>query len=87
MNPREWFQLAVRILGLVFLYFALQALSVLITTLLFMHPIDPALKGLMPMTFTRFCALLFAVVWPALIAWWLIRGAPLLMKIAFRERP
>jgi hypothetical protein len=68
MTTKDWFALAVRILGLVFLYHALTTL---------------------PLMFSMFGgAILLAVVqliWSLALAVWLMRGAPLLMHIAFPE--
>jgi len=69
MKPKDIFILVIRVLGLVFLYHGLSAL----VPLLFSAAILPfAVSALM-------------VVWQLLLAYWLLRGAPLLMRIAYPE--
>jgi hypothetical protein len=72
MKPKDLFSLAVRILGLVFLYHGLSALPTLL-----------------PTAFSRTVGGLFIAVlmvgWPLLLAYWLLRGAPLLMRIAYPD--
>lgn len=81
MNSRDMFQLAVRILGLVFLYQALHAIPVAFSLLVHAPAVSEP-----PSFFGRLVSTLVMVGWPLLLAWWLVRGAPLLMRIAFRER-
>ncbi len=71
MNTKEWFSLAVRILGLVFLYHGLITLPV---------SIGMAFGGGMSGAVTA-----VQILWQLGLALWLIGGAPLLMNIAFRE--
>ncbi len=71
MNSKELFGLAVRILGLVFFYHAVVSLPLEIGT---------ALGG------SGFgMAFVLQLVWHLALAIWLIRGAPLLMKLAFPQ--
>ncbi len=71
MNSKDIFSLAVRILGLAFLYRGLSALPIVLPTLFggFGNAI--------------MCAL--TVGWPLLLAWWLLRGARLIMRIAYPD--
>lgn len=71
MKPKEIFSLAVRVLGLVFLYQGLTAVPTQI-------PLLNAARSLGQLTF-----FLFLTAWPLLIAWWLLRGAPLLLRVAY----
>jgi hypothetical protein len=73
MKPKDMFSLAVRILGLAFLY---QGLLALPTALRF---------GLFVANFGNLIAGLLSVGWPLGVAYWLLRGAPLLMRIAYPE--
>ena len=73
MKPKEIFNLAVRILGLVFLY---QGLTAMPTQLRFLN----GARG-----FGELMFLLFLTAWPLLIAWWLLRGAPLLIRVAYPD--
>ena len=71
MNTKEWFGLAVRILGLVFFYHALVGLPL---------SIGMAMGGTQAAVAT-----VLQFIWHLALAIWLIRGAPFLMKLAFRE--
>jgi len=73
MKPKEIFSLAVRLLGLMFLY---QSLSEVPNVL-------PGMFGNRGM----FVLGVFVIVWPLVVAFWLFRGAPLIMRIAFRDTP
>jgi hypothetical protein len=75
MKPRDIFQLAVRILGLVFLYHGLMALPTIIQIIF---------SG----SFASVVSIVFGIlmiVWPLAVAWWLIGGAPPLMHRAYPE--
>jgi len=72
MKPRDIFKLAVRILGLAFLYHALSALPTVIPMML-------------TSAIGNFVIGLLMVVWPLALAWWLIGGAPLLTRRAYPE--
>ncbi|MBP7825295.1 MAG: hypothetical protein KA236_01895 [Verrucomicrobia bacterium] len=72
MKSKDMLQLAVRLLGLVFLYRGLTPLPTLI-----------------PMVFsgsvTNLLISVLMVGWPLLVAYWLLRGAPLILRIAYPE--
>jgi hypothetical protein len=70
MKPRDILKLALQILGLVFLYQGLLALPE--GVLLFCRAI-PSLN------FDDLLAGFVRVGWPLLFAYWLLRGAPLIM--------
>ena len=74
MNSRDLFLLAVRILGLVFLYHGLTALP---TTLL------SAFVTLFGRSFLGFLGMSFMALWPLLLAFRLIQGAPFVMRLAY----
>lgn len=76
MKPDTILQLAIRLLGLVFLYHGIQqvpggAFQVFSSVL-------SGNVGAIIMGFVIFG-------WPLAVAFWLLRGAPLLMRIAFPE--
>jgi hypothetical protein len=71
MKPREMFKLAIRILGLIFLYHGLMSVPILYSGIF--GGISNALN----------CILL--VAWPLLVAWWLISGASPIMNLAYPE--
>jgi len=74
MKSKDIFGLAVRLLGLVFLYHGFSALP---TTLpvVFSGSFGNTIIGIL------------IVGWPLVVAYWLIRGAPLLMRIAYPDPP
>lgn len=85
MKTKEIFHLGVRLLGLVFLYNGLVNLPGIIGAIAgaFPHEIVPGqVQG------GSFMGLFYAVLmtaWPLFLAWWLIGGAPQIMRIAFPE--
>ena len=68
MNSKEIFKLAVRLLGLVFLYHGLTDLPGIIAVV---WPLN--LLGII------------MIIWPFLVAFWLLRGAPWLVDLAYHE--
>ena len=72
MKSKDIFILAVRVLGLVFLYHGLSSMPTIL-----------------PLAFARSIGNWFIsvimVAWPLVLAYWLVRGAPLLIRIAFSE--
>ncbi len=72
MKPKDIFKLAIRLVGLVFLYHGLSALPTII-----------------PFIFTDlFRNYMFALVmsvWQLAMAWWLLGGAPLLLRRAYPD--
>lgn len=76
MKSKELFKLGVRLLGLVFVYHGLMALPT-------------AIVAIVPGTHVSiaggFIFAIFLVVWPLVVAYWLLRGAPLLMRIAYPD--
>jgi hypothetical protein len=71
MKPREIFKLAIRILGLVFLYHGLTSVPILFSGIF--NGLGNAIN----------CILL--VAWPLLVAYWLISGASPIMSLAYPE--
>ena len=79
MKAKDIFGVAVRFIGLLFLYQSLSAVPVAISNVC---PVFPHFywKNVLPG--------LILVGWPLLIAYWLVRGAPLLMRLAYgKEAP
>jgi hypothetical protein len=74
MKSKEIFNLAVRLLGLVFLYQALTSPFAILVALA-SNSVLGVILGIL------------GIVWPLVLAYWLIRGAPLLMRIAYPEPP
>jgi hypothetical protein len=81
MKPKDIFGIAVRVIGLLFLYQGLAAVPGAVGTLY---------QATFPRFFFRiflqaFLTSVLTVGWPMLVAWWMIRGAPLLMRIAYAK--
>jgi hypothetical protein len=76
MKPKDIFGLAVRLIGLVFLYQGLTAVPNAITSVFPVFP-HPFWRNLFPS--------LLIVGWPLLIGYWLVRGAPWLMQKAYGD--
>jgi hypothetical protein len=78
MKPKEIFGLAVRIIGLAFLYQGLSSVPSAITSIcpLFPHFLW---RNIFPG--------MLMVGWPLLIGYWLMRGAPWLMRLAYSNEP
>lgn len=74
MNSRDLFKLAVRILGLAFVYQGLTALP---------HVVPAIYTQLIGVHFVGLLITLLMAIWPFAVAYWLLRGAPLIMRIAF----
>ncbi len=78
MKPQDIFKLAVRLLGLVFLYHVLQTAPMVVGELC-----QAVLRLEVVMTLPG----LVMIGWPLAVAYWLLRGAPLIMRIAYPETP
>lgn len=76
MKARDLFGLAIRLIGLAFLYQSLSAVPMAIAA------VSPGFKHFI---FSNLFPALFAVGWPMLAAYWLIRGAPPLMRLAYPD--
>jgi hypothetical protein len=76
MKPRDILKLAVRLLGLVFLYQGLQAVP---TAVVQFCAAIPSMNSGMILTSLAITG------WPLLVAYWLLRGAPLIMRIAYPD--
>jgi|HubBroStandDraft_6_1064221.scaffolds.fasta_scaffold2568415_1 hypothetical protein len=70
MTPKSVFIVAVRVLGLVFLFRALVALPEILSIFS---------TG----SFRSSLGIIVMIAWPLLLAYWFIRGAPLLVSIAY----
>jgi hypothetical protein len=78
MKPKDIFGLAVRIIGLAFIYQGLSSVPSAINTIC---PIFPHFlwRNIFPS--------LLMVGWPLLIGYWLVRGAPWLTRLAYDNEP
>jgi hypothetical protein len=72
MTSKDLFKLAIRLLGLGFLYHGLTMLPIVVP-MVFSSSFLNSIGGIL------------MVCWPLLVAYWLLRGAPLLVHIAYPE--
>jgi hypothetical protein len=72
MNPKSIFSVAVRLLGLVFLFRGLSNLPDILTIFS---------AG----SVWNFINAAVALTWPFIVAYWLIRGAPLVVHTAYPD--
>ena len=78
MKPKEIFNLIVRLLGIVFLYQAVEKVPLALSAI-FMGPGHFSGVG--------FFSALMMVGWPLLVGYWLLRGAPPLARLAYPDEP
>lgn len=78
MKAKEIFGLAVRIIGLLFLYQGLTAVPNAITSVC---------PGLTHFYWRNIFPMALIVGWPLFIGYWLVRGAPRLMNLAYNPSP
>src|SRR5512137_1692323 len=76
MKSREVLKLGVRLLGLVFLYHGLMLLPANIVQFC---------AYVLSATLSSMFTILLQAGWTLLLAFWLLRGAPLIMRIAYPE--
>ncbi len=76
MKPKDIFNLTLRLIGLLFLY---QGLTSVPAAFANFCPVFPHFN------FRTLLPSAFLVGWPLLVAWWLVRGAPFLMRLAYPE--
>jgi hypothetical protein len=87
MKQKEIFNLAIRLLGLLFLYHGLQSLPAAVATILAAFPRQVGAGVRTMMNYGAFIQGFFTTGWPLLMAFWLIRGAPYIMELAYPEEP
>ena len=76
MKPKDILGIAVRLLGLVFLYEGLRALP---------SAVVQFCAGVLGLHLEAMFGSLLEAGWPLLLAGWLLRGAPFLMRIAYPD--
>lgn len=76
MKPRDIFGLIVRLVGLVFLYEAVEKLPLAISAI---FPGFRTISGL------GFLSAVFMVGWPLAVAYWMLRGAPPISRLAYPD--
>lgn len=77
MKPKEIFGLVVRLIGLAFLYQGLSAVPNAVTSIC---PVFPHFfwRNLFPSV--------LIVGWPLAVGYWLVKGAPKLMQLAYGDQ-
>jgi hypothetical protein len=78
MKTKDIFNLIIRLLGIVFLYQALEKVPFAFSA---MFPAFPHFRGA-----GLFDALMM-VGWPLLVGYWLLRGAPPVARVAYPDEP
>ena len=83
MKTKDLFALAIRLLGLVFLYHGLRNLPPAIVQILGSFPQDLGQGIRAHGSFGKFIGGIVMVAWPLLVAGWLLRGASFIMRMAY----
>jgi hypothetical protein len=83
MKAKDVFGVAVRIIGLAFLYHGLSHVTTAFGDLCPLFP-PPSIKYL---NFRSLIPNFITIALSLLIAWWMIRGAPWLLRLAYPEAP
>jgi hypothetical protein len=78
MKPKDIFGLIVRLVGLIFLYEAAEKLPLAVTAIF---------PGFKTISWIGFLSALFMVGWPVVVAYWMLRGAPPISRIAYPDEP
>jgi hypothetical protein len=76
MKPSSVFSLVVRLLGLIFLYQGLAAVPLAVSAFCPRFP---------HFIWSNFLPALLMVGWPLVVAFWLVRGAPPLIRLAYPQ--
>jgi|GEM_PF-2669079 len=74
MNAPQLFSLALRLTGLIFLYFALAGLP---------GGIFKLLDHLVAFNLWAVIKVIVGIIWPFLMAWYFLRGAPFVQHLAY----
>lgn len=91
MKSKDIFRLAVRLLGLVFLYHGLQALPAALAQIIGSFPYDYGSADVNGIEIRRpgnlgdFVMGVVMVGLPLVVSYWLLRGAPFIMRIAYPD--
>lgn len=78
MKAPQLFALALRLTGLIFLYFALGGLP---------GGLFKLLDHVMAFKVWNAIQTLIGIIWPFILAWWFLRGAPLVMQLTYPNEP
>ena len=78
MKPKDIFGLIVRLVGLIFVYEAAEKLPLAMTAIF---------PGFKTISWIGFLSALFMVGWPLAVAYWLLRGAQPISRLAYPDDP
>ncbi|MFZ2277636.1 MAG: hypothetical protein WAW39_07545 [Prosthecobacter sp.] len=78
MKAPQIFALALRLTGLIFLYHALSA---------FPGGLFKILDRLVTLSLWALIQTIVGIIWPFILAWWFLRGAPLVMRLTYPNEP
>jgi hypothetical protein len=78
MKAKDIFGLVVRLIGLAFLYQGLSAVPMAVSAFCPRFP---------HFVWTNFLPAFIMIVWPLLVSYWMVRGAPPLMRLAYSTEP
>lgn len=76
MKPRDIFGLIIRLVGLIFVYESAEKVPLAFTAIF---------PGFRTISWIGFLSALFMVGWPIAVAYWLLRGAPPVSRLAYPE--
>jgi hypothetical protein len=74
MKAKDIFGLIIRLIGLVFLYQGLSAVPLAVNAFCPRFP---------HFVWTNFLPAFIMIAWPLLVSYWMVRGAPPLMRLAY----
>lgn len=78
MKPKDIFGLIVRLVGLIFVYESAEKLPLALSA---------TFPGFRSVSGIGFLSALFMVGWPLAVAYWLLRGAPPVSRLAYPDEP
>ena len=78
MKPKDIFNLIIRLLGIMFLYQAVEKVPLAVSAIF---------PGFAHFSGVGFFSALMMVGWPLLVGYWLLRGAPPVARIAYPDEP
>jgi hypothetical protein len=77
MKPKDIFGLIVRLVGLIFLYESAEKVPLAVSI---------AFSGFKTISGNGFLNVLLMVGWPLAVAYWMLRGAPPISRLAYPEQ-
>ena len=78
MKPRDIFGLIIRLVGVIFIYEGAEKVPLALSAIF---------PGFKTVSGIGFLSALFMVGWPLAVAYWLLRGAPPVSRLAYPDEP